>query len=162
MLYEVITVVKPNVFVAKKENPVSLRRIGIDQIEKSAGANRDISKVIQSFPGVASTVSFRNDILVRGGGPAENKFYIDGIEIPTINHFSTQGASGGPVGILNVDFIREVDFYSGAFPASRGNALSSVLEFKQLDGNQEDSDIRAVLGASELALSVSSPLSDIV
>jgi len=153
-------VVKPNVFVAKKENPVSLRRIGIDQIEKSAGANRDISKVIQSFPGVASTVSFRNDILVRGGGPAENKFYIDGIEIPTINHFSTQGASGGPVGILNVDFIREVDFYSGAFPASRGNALSSVLEFKQLDGNQEDSDIRAVLGASELALSVSSPLSD--
>jgi hypothetical protein len=93
-------------FANKIESPTSLRRIGIDQIEKSAGANRDISKVIQSFPGVASTASFRNDIIVRGGGPSENKFFIDGIEIPTINHFSTQGSSGGPVGILNVDFIR--------------------------------------------------------
>ncbi|TLX75209.1 TonB-dependent receptor [Labilibacter sediminis] len=152
--------VKSSPYAEKVESPVSLRRIGIDQIEKSAGGNRDISKVLQSFPGVASTASFRNDIIVRGGGPAENKFYIDGIEIPTINHFSTQGASGGPVGILNVDFIREVDFYSGAFPVSRGNALSSVLEFKQYDGSMDETDFKAVLGASELALSVSSPLSE--
>ncbi|SMO72894.1 Outer membrane receptor for ferrienterochelin and colicins [Saccharicrinis carchari] len=151
--------VKSSPFAQKMQSPVSLRRIGIDQIERSAGANRDISKVIQSFPGVGSTVSFRNDIIVRGGGPAENKFYIDGIEIPTINHFSTQGASGGPVGILNVDFIREVDFYSSAFPAARGNALSSVLEFKQKDGSNDQSDFKAVLGASEIAFSASGPLS---
>ena len=152
--------VKSSPFAQKMESPVSLRRIGIDQIEKSAGANRDISKVIQSFPGVGSTVSFRNDIIVRGGGPAENKFYIDGIEIPTINHFSTQGASGGPVGILNVDFIREVDFYSSAFPSARGNALSSILEFKQKDGSKDQADFKAVLGASELAFSASGPLSE--
>ncbi|MGQ1784212.1 TonB-dependent receptor [Saccharicrinis sp. GN24d3] len=151
--------VKASPFAQKTESPVSLRRIGIDQIEKSAGANRDISKVIQSFPGVGSTVSFRNDIIVRGGGPSENKFYIDGIEIPTINHFSTQGASGGPVGMLNVDFIREVDFYSGAFPVARGNALSSVLDFKQKDGSKEQADYKAVLGASEMGFSVSAPLS---
>ena len=151
--------VRSSIFARKLESPVSLRRIGIDQIEKSAGANRDISKVIQSFPGVGSTVSFRNDLIVRGGGPAENKFYIDGIEIPTINHFSTQGASGGPVGMLNVDFIREVDFYSGAFPAARGNAMSSVLEFKQKEGSSEGADYKAVLGASEVAFSASGPLS---
>ncbi len=150
--------VRPSLFVTKKEAPVSMRRIGIDQIEKSAGANRDISKVIQSFPGVTSTPAYRNDIIVRGGGPSENSFYIDGVEIPTINHFSTQGASGGPVGILNVDFIREVDFYSSAFPVEYGNALSSVLEIKQLDGNKERTNFKGVLGASELSMSVSSPM----
>ena len=62
---------------------------------------------------------------------------MDGIEIPNINHFATQGSSGGPVGMINVNFIREVDLYSGAFPANRGNALSSVMEFKQIDGNPD-------------------------
>jgi hypothetical protein len=68
---------------------------------------------LQSFPGVASTPAFRNDLIVRGGGPSENRFYLDDVEIPNLNHFATQGASGGPVGIINVDFIREVEFYSG-------------------------------------------------
>ena len=67
----------------------------------------DISKVLQTLPGVSSTPAYRNDVIVRGGGSSENTFYLDGIEIPNINHFSTQGSSGGPVGIINVDFIRE-------------------------------------------------------
>jgi len=82
------------------ESPVSLRRIDIREIEKNPGANRDISKVIQAYPGVASTPAFRNDIIVRGGGSSENRFYLDAVEIPNINHFATQGASGGPVGLL--------------------------------------------------------------
>ena len=137
-----------------------MRRIGIQDIEKSPGANRDISKVIQSFPGVASTPVQRNDIIVRGGGPSENSFYLDGIEIPNINHFATQGASGGPVGIINVDFIREVDFFSGAFPANRGDALSSVLEFKQKDGNKEKLETQGTLGASEVALTFDGPIGE--
>ena len=48
---------------------------------------------------------FRNDIIIRGGGPSENVFYLDGIEVPVINHFQTQGSSGGPQGILNVSFM---------------------------------------------------------
>jgi len=87
------------VFKRIEESPVSLKSLGIAQIEKSPGANRDVSKVIQSLPGVASSVSFRNDIIVRGGGPSENRFLLDGIEIPNLNHFATQGASGGPVGL---------------------------------------------------------------
>ena len=151
-------VIRPSSFRKKEESPVSLRTIGIEEIEKSPGSNRDISKVIQSFPGVASSSAFRNDIIVRGGGPSENKFYLDGVEIPNVNHFATQGASGGPVGIINVDFLREVNFYSGAFPSSRGNALSSVLEFNQREAN-EKLKFRGTLGASDLALALEGPLS---
>lgn len=148
------------VFKRVEESPVSLKSIGISQIEKSPGSNRDISKVIQSLPGVASSVSFRNDIIVRGGGPAENRFLLDGIEIPNLNHFATQGASGGPVGIINTDFLREVDFYSGAFPASRGNSLSSVIDMKLIDGNPDRMVYRATLGASEMAISANGPVSE--
>jgi len=148
------------VFKRVEESPVSLKSLGIAQIEKSPGSNRDISKVIQSLPGVASSVSFRNDIIVRGGGPSENRFLLDGIEIPNLNHFATQGASGGPVGIINTDFLRDVDFYSGSFPASRGNTLSSVIDMKLIDGNPDRMVYRATLGASETALSINGPLSD--
>ncbi len=152
--------VKASPFRKKEESPVSLQRIGIEEIEKNPGGNRDISKVLQSLPGVASTVSFRNDLIVRGGGSNENRFFLDGVEIPNINHFATQGASGGPTGILNIDFIRSVDFYSGAFPANRGNALSSVLEFSQIDGNKDKLKFRGSVGATDLALTLDGPLSE--
>jgi outer membrane receptor for ferrienterochelin and colicin len=141
-----------------EESPVSLRSIGVGEIETNPGANRDISKVIQSFPGVASTPAFRNDVIIRGGGPSESVFYLDGIEVPNINHFATQGSSGGPVGILNADFIREVKYYSGAFPANRGDALSGVLEFNQIDGNSERTKFKATLGASEVSATFDGPL----
>ena len=135
------------------ESPVSLRIIGLQEIEKSPGANRDISRIVQSYPGVAfSPIGYRNDVIVRGGSPSENRFYLDGVEIPNINHFSTQGASGGPVGILNADLIREVNFYTGAFPTDKGNALSSVLDFKLRDGDMERNSLKATLGASEVSL----------
>ena len=152
--------IKASPFRKKEESPVSLQRIGIEEIEKNPGGNRDISKVLQSFPGVASTAAFRNDLIVRGGGSGENKFFLDGVEIPNINHFATQGASGGPVGILNVDFIRSVDFYSGAFPANRGNALSSVLEFRQIDGNPDKLKFRGSVGATDLAFTFDGPVSE--
>jgi hypothetical protein len=152
-------VVKASPFRLKEESPVSLRRIGIEQIEKNPGGNRDISKVIQSYPGVASTPAYRNDVIVRGGGPGENKFYLDGVEIPNLNHFATQGASGGPVGIINVDFIREVNFYSGAFPANTGNAMSSVLDMRQIDGNKDKLKFKGAVGASDLALTLDGPFS---
>ncbi len=144
-------------FRKTEESPVSLKTIGIAEIEKSPGANRDISKVIQSFAGVLSSPSFRNDIIIRGGGPSESRFYLDGVEVPNINHFATQGASGGPVGILNADFLREVNYYSGAFPANRGNALSGIFEFAQVDGNAEHLKFRGTLGASEVSATIDGP-----
>ncbi len=152
--------VRVSPFRMREESPVSLRRIGVSEIERAPGGNRDISRVLQAFPGVASTPSFRNDLIVRGGGPSENRFYLDDVEIPNLNHFATQGASGGPVGIINVDFLREVEFYSGAFPANRGGALSSVLDMKQVDGNPERLQFRGAVGASDLALTLDGPLSE--
>jgi len=153
-------VVKASPFRKPEESPVSMRTLGIRDLERNPGGNRDVSKVIQALPGVASTVSFRNDVIVRGGGPSENRFFLDGIEIPNLNHFATQGASGGPVGIVNIDFIREIDFYSGAFPANRGNALSSVLEMKQIDGNKDRIVTKAAIGATDVSLALNGPLSD--
>ena len=151
-LNEVVVAASP--FQKVPESPVSLRVIGLQEIEKAPGANRDISKVVQNYPGVAfSPIGYRNDLIVRGGGPSENRFYLDGVEIPNINHFSTQGASGGPVGLIDADLIRSVKFYSGAFPADKGNALSSVLDFSLRDGDMERNSLKATLGASEVSLS---------
>jgi len=152
-------VVRASPFARDKESPVSLKRLNISEIERSPGSNRDISKVLQTLPGVASTPAQRNDVIVRGGGPSENSFFLEGVEIPTINHFSTQGASGGPVGILNVDFIREVNFYSGAFPAKRGNALSSVIDFRMIEPNKDKWGYRATLGATDLGFTANGPIS---
>ncbi|MBK6641305.1 MAG: TonB-dependent receptor [Bacteroidetes bacterium] len=145
-------------FVKREESPVSLQTIGIREIERNPGGNRDISRVIQSLPGVASSPSFRNDIVIRGGSPSENKFYLDGMEVPIINHFQTQGSTGGPVGIINVDLVREVDFYSGAFPVNKGNTLSSIMEFKLLEGNQEKTGFRGTIGSSDLGFTIDGPI----
>lgn len=153
-------VVKASPFNKTEESPVSLRTVGVSEIQRNPGGNRDISRVIQSLPGVTTTASFRNDLLIRGGGPNENRFYLDDVEVPVINHFATQGASGGPSGMINVDFIREVDFYSGAFPANRGNSLSSVFNFKQKDGRDDRVGFRGTVGASDLALTLEGPIGD--
>jgi hypothetical protein len=144
----------------REESPVSVRTIGTNEIKRNPGGNRDISRAIRSLPGVAAIPSFRNDIIIRGGSANENRFYIDGIEIPNINHFATQGASGGPVGLINVDLIREVEFYSGAFPATRGNALSSVLEFGFKDPRRDKYTANFVVGSSDLGLTVEGPTGD--
>ncbi len=150
---------KTNPFRKKEESLISYQTISATEIYRNPGGNRDISKVIQVLPGVANTLSFRNDIIVRGGAPNENRFYLDGIEVPNINHFATQGSSGGPVGMLNVNFIRDVDFYTGAFKANRGNALSAVLEFTQLEGNDEKLTGTFTLGSSDIGLTLDGPIS---
>ncbi len=141
------------------ESPVSLRSLGSEEVERNPGGNRDVSRVIRNLPGVAATPSFRNDIIIRGGSPNENRFYIDGIEVPNINHFATQGASGGPVGMINVNFVKNVDFYSGAFPANRGNALSSIISFDFKEARSDKWGFRTTLGASDIGFTAEGPLS---
>lgn len=152
--------VRPDQFVRIEEAPVSRYNIGETEVKRTPGGNRDISKALQSLPGVAATASFRNDLIIRGGSSNENRFYLDGIEVPNINHFSTQGATGGPVGMINVDFIRDVDFFSGAFPAARGNTMSSVLDFKLKDGRPDKTGFTFTLGASDLAATVDGPIGE--
>lgn len=153
-------VIKANPFLSNIETPLSVQSLGKSEIERNPGANRDISKVIQSLPGVSSTVSFRNDIVIRGGAPAENVFFLNNIEIPVINHFSTQGSSGGPVGMINPDLLNEAILYTGAFPASKGNTLSSVLDLKLKSPNEDQIGGSVTLGASDAGLTLDGPLSE--
>jgi outer membrane receptor for ferrienterochelin and colicin len=147
---------------ATLETPLSVQRLTTEEIKTNPGGNFDISRVIQALPGVggtAGTAGFRNDIIIRGGAPNENVYYIDGIEIPVINHFSTQGSAGGPAGILNVSFIEEVKLSSSAFDARFNNTLSSVFEFKQKRGNSSHLQGNIRLSGTELATTLEGPLS---
>ncbi len=148
--------------VATIETPLSVQRLTVEEIKSNPGGNFDISKVVQSLPGVGSGAGgggFRNDIIIRGGAPNENVYYLDGIEIPTLNHFATQGAGGGPQGILNVSFIEDVKLSSSAFDARYDNALSSVFEFKQKTGNTERLQGNIRLSGTELAATFDGPAS---
>ena len=153
-----VTIRKTSIQKREAESPVSSQKLSIREIERNPGGNRDISKIIQSLPGVVSVPGFRNDVVIRGGSPSENKFYLDGIEIPIINHFQTQGSTGGPVGLLNVNFIKEVNFYTGAFPVNFANGLSSVLDFRQMDGNANKAKYRFTLGSSDVGFTADGPM----
>ncbi|HOZ80135.1 MAG TPA: TonB-dependent receptor [Ferruginibacter sp.] len=147
---------------ATLETPMSVQRLTTEEIKSNPGGNFDISKVIQTLPGVGGGSqggSFRNDIIIRGGAPNENVFYLDGIEIPVINHFQTQGSSGGPQGILNVSFIEDVKLTTSAFDARYDNAMSSVFQFKQKNGNPNQLQGNIRLSATELAATFDGPLS---
>ncbi|KAB2809921.1 TonB-dependent receptor [Phaeocystidibacter luteus] len=157
---EEVVISAQNQFIRDPQSPVSVQSLGLNEIQRNPGGNQDISRVIQSLPGVASSVAFRNDLIIRGGGPNENRFYLDGIEIPAINHFATQGSSGGPVGMINVNFIRDVDFFTSAFPAQRGNALSSIMEINLKDGRTDKIGGIFQVGASDVGLTIEGPISE--
>ena len=144
------------------ESPLSIQRLTAEEIKANPGGNFDISKVIQSLPGVgggAAGGTFRNDIIIRGGAPSENVFYLDGIEVPIINHFSTQGSGGGPQGILNVSFIQDVKLSTSAFDARYDNALSSVFQFRQKNGNANKLQGNFRVSGTEVAATLDGPIS---
>lgn len=138
--------------------PTSWTLLAAEEIRRTPGGLQDVSRSLLSLPGVLGGVDNRNDLLVRGGGPGENAYYLDGIRIPQINHFATQGATGGALGLVNVDFIRETGFYTGAFPVKYGDALSSVLTIENRPGSPEGVRGDVTLGATEAALTLDGPL----
>ena len=150
-------VVKASPFIKSEETPNSIQKLSLEEIATYPGGNNDIAKVVQSLPGVSGSVGFRNDVIIRGGAPNENVYYLDGVEIPNINHFATQGSAGGPVGLLNVSFIENVTLNTSSFPARYDNVLSGVLQFEQRTGNPRERRANFRLGASEAALTVEGP-----
>ena len=146
-------------FRTSKETPLSTQSFSAVEIETYPGGNNDIAKVAQSLPGISPSIGgFRNDFIIRGGAPNESVYYLDGVEIPNINHFSTQGSAGGPVGMLNVSFIREVTLSSSAFGAEYDNPLSGVLAFEQREGNDQKYSGNVRIGASEAGATFNGPL----
>ena len=156
-LDEVILVESP--FKTSIETPLSTQTFSAVEIETYPGGNNDITRVIQSLPGISPSVGgFRNDIIIRGGGPNETVYYIDGIEIPNINHFSTQGSSGGPVGLVNISFIKDVTLTTSSFGAEYDNALSGVLSFVQKEANKEKISGNFRIGSSEAGITLDGPI----
>jgi hypothetical protein len=153
-------VVRNNTYGKRTETPLSVQSLSAEEIRSNPGGNFDISKVIQALPGVGGTGgnAARNDLIIRGGSPSENVYYLDGVEVPQINHFSTQGASGGPQGILNVSFIEDVSLATSSFGAKYDNALSSVLQFKQRDGNPDKLQGNLRLSSTEIAATLEGPI----
>jgi hypothetical protein len=137
--------------------PTSVRQLAAEELRRTPGGLLDVSRTLLSLPGVLGGVDNRNDLLVRGGGPGENAYYLDGIRIPQINHFATQGATGGALGLVNVDFIRETEFYTGAFPAKYGDALSSVLAIENRPGSPDGIKGDVTVGATDAALTLDGP-----
>lgn len=136
----------------------SIQSVGFNEIVRTPGGNRDVSKTLQLMPGVASIDGFRNDIIIRGGASFENSFYIDGIKVPSINHFTTQGTGGGVWGLINADAISEVDLYTGAYPVNRGDALSGVFDIKLKKGSNKKLNGNVVFGSSDLSVSLNGPI----
>ncbi|MEM6317986.1 MAG: TonB-dependent receptor [Bacteroidota bacterium] len=140
-------------------SPISSQTLSAVEIATYPGGNNDIAKVVQSLPGVSGSIGgFRNDVIIRGGAPNENVYYLDGVEIPNINHFATQGSAGGPVGLLNVSFIEDVDLQTSSFNARYDNPLSGVLQFNQRNGSARDFKGNVRISSSETALTLEGPL----
>ncbi len=159
LLDEVILMESP--FKTSIETPLSTQTFSAVEIETYPGGNNDITRVIQSLPGISPSVGgFRNDIIIRGGGPNETVYYLDGIEIPNINHFSTQGSSGGPVGLVNISFIKDVTLSTSSFGAEYDNALSGVLSFTQKNPNPERFSGNFRFGSSEAGITFEGPLNE--
>lgn len=139
---------------------VSAQRLSYEEIRRSPGGFEDVVRAISVLPGVAQAEPGRNDLVVRGGAPSENLFVVDNIEIPNINHFGTQGAGGGPLSYINLDFVRETAFTTGGFGVRYGDKLSSVLNIDLRDGRTDRIGGKATVSASQFGLNLEGPMSE--
>lgn len=138
----------------------SIRSFSYEEIRRSPGGFEDVVRALSILPGVAQADGGRNDLVVRGGAPSENLYLIDGIEVPNINHFGTQGATGGPLSYVNLDFVRETSFSTGGFSALYGDKLSSVLDINLRDGREDRFGGKATISASQFGLNLEGPITE--
>lgn len=153
-------VVRPDYFQRDREVPTSTQTLSNEEIRRLPGGFEDVVRAISTLPGVAQVSNGRNDLLVRGGAPSENLYLIDGIESPNINHFGTQGAGGGPLSFVNLDFVRETTFSTGGFGAKYGDKVSSVLQLDLRKGREDRSGGKATISASQFGVNFEGPLTD--
>ena len=153
-------VVRPDYFADRTATATSTRELGNEEIRRLPGGFEDVVRAISALPGVAQVSNARNDLLVRGGGPSENLYLIDGVEVPNINHFGTQGSGGGPLSYINLDFVDDISFSTGGFPAPYGDRASSVLDIDLRDGRSDRFGGKATLSATQFGINVEGPLGE--
>lgn len=151
--------VRAGYFIKEVESATSTQTLNFDDIKSAPGVQEDVIRATALLPGVGVTSAGRNDLIVRGGAPFENLFIVDDIEIPNINHFGSQGSSGGPLSIINIDFVKDVKFSSGGFEAKYSNKLSSLTDIKLRQGNKEKFGTILNLSATGFGMNFEGPIS---
>ncbi|MCK9210097.1 MAG: TonB-dependent receptor, partial [Ignavibacteriaceae bacterium] len=153
-------VVSAGYFNKIEAQPVSIVNFSAEEIRRSPGAAGDVSRILFGLPSLAKTNDQKNSLIVRGGSPMENTFFVDNIEIPNINHYGTQGSSEGPIGVINIDFLKDVNFHSGGFGVNYGDRLSSVMEMTFREGNREQFDFQLDASFQALGGQVEGPINN--
>jgi len=138
----------------------SVTNLSFEEIRRAPGGLEDVVRAISVLPGVAQADAGRNDLIVRGGAPSENLYLVDGIPVPNINHFGTQGATGGPLSFINLDFVKSTSFSTGGFSSMHGDKLSSVLEINLRDGRKDRFGGKATISATQFGLNVEGPIGE--
>ena len=147
-------VVVAEYFTKSPDTPASTQVQTSEEIRRLPGGFEDVVRAISILPGVAQADGGRNDLIVRGGAPSENLYIIDNIEVPNINHFGTQGASGGPQSYINLDFVNETSFSTGGFTAKYGDRLSSVLDISLRQGLANGLASKTTISASQFGFNL--------
>jgi Carboxypeptidase regulatory-like domain/TonB-dependent Receptor Plug Domain len=156
---EAVTV-RPEAFPAQMpaSTPVSTQRYDAEEVRRQPGAQEDVLRAVSIAPGVGVTSAARNDIVVRGGAPFENLFVVDNIEVPNINHFGSQGSTGGPISLINIRFIESAQLSAGGFGARLGDRTSSATTLTLREGNRERLAGEVNVAASQVGAVVEGPL----
>lgn len=136
----------------------SVTTFSYEEIRRSPGGFEDVIRALSLLPGVAQADAGRNDLIIRGGAPSENLYILDELIIPNINHFGTQGATGGPLSYIDLNFVKETTFSSGGFSALYGDKLSSVLRIDLREGRQDRLGGKAIVSATQFGLNAEGPL----
>jgi hypothetical protein len=149
--------VRGEYFRSTPDAPISTKSQTNEELRRLPGGLEDVVRAVSILPGVAQVEAGRNDLVVRGGAPSENLFLIDNLEVPNINHFGTQGASGGPLSYINLDFVQSTSFSSGGFGVRYGDKLSSVLTIDLAEGRRDRLGAKATLSETQFGFTTEGP-----
>ncbi len=126
---------------------VSSRQFSMEEVNRFSGGRSDVGRLAGNYAGVSTADDSRNDIVIRGNSPTGLLWRLEGIPIPSPNHFSTVGTTGGPVSALNTNLLKNSDFMTSAFPAEYGDALSGVFDIGFRTGNKDELEYTFQIGA---------------
>lgn len=153
-------VVEAEFFRENADAQVSAQTLSYEEIRRAPGGQEDVVRAIAVLPGVVQASAGRNDLIVRGGAPSENLYVVDNLEIPNINHFGTQGATGGPLSFINLDFVQDVTFATGGFGARYGDKLSSVMNIQLREGRTDRLGGKVTVSATQFGANAEGPIGD--
>lgn len=137
---------------------ISARSMTMEEVTRFSGSLGDVSRMAQNYAGVSGASDDRNDIIVRGNSPSSVLWRLEGVDIPSPNHWSTLGTTGGPISMLNINSMRNSDFLSGAFPAEYGNATGAVFDLNLRNGNAENFEFLGQIGFNGFEGGIEGPL----